>query len=302
MNSTPQVSIIIPAFQSERTIANCLRTMLAQSFEDHELIVIDSSPDELTGQIVRDEFPAVVYRHNAKRMLPYEARNRAIELAQGKLFAFADPDVYAHKTWLESLVATYLKLDGGVVAGAIACYGHKPIELGMHYGKFDKWLPGGDITPIDIAATANMLCDRRALGSIGGFDGDSMLGDTLMSWSLKELGTSIWFDPNAIVEHHHFGGWRSLLRERYDRGREFAHLRVQAEGWSKQRALIQAIISVFPLRLTKLALRGMSNASRSGTLRDFLLISPIPISGQAAWLAGESSVYIQSLRGSRRSL
>ena len=159
----------------------------------------------------------------------------------------------------------------------------------------------GGLSPIDIGATANMLCDRSTLETIGGFEESSMLGDTLMSWSFAELGIPIWFDPHAIVEHHHFGTWRSLLRERYDRGREFAHLRHRTEAWSRKRTFLQVLLSVAPLRLRRLVLRGVSNAFRSSMLRDFLRTSPVVISGQAAWLAGEMAAYLYQLRGTRQS-
>lgn len=300
MSNAPTLSLIIPAYQSGRTIAQCLRTLQSQSFQHFEVIVVDSSPNGHTRQIMQAQFPHVIYRHSSKRLLPYAARNRAVELAQGRLLAFTDPDIYAHSDWLDALIATYRKR-GGAVAGAIDCYGRKPVEMGMHYCKFDKWLPGGDVRPIDIGATANFLCDRDAFEAVGGFDESSMLGDTLMSWAFAKEGIPIWFDPNAVVEHHHTGTWVSLLRERHSRGRDFGELRLRLEGWSRLRTMLQALMSLVPIRLTKLTLRGIANARRSRQLSDFLQTSPVVISGQAAWLAGETAAYWHQLRGNRPS-
>ena len=286
----PEVSIIIPAYQSERTIARSLFTMQAQAFPDYEIVLVDSSPDDRTEEIVRTRFGEARYEHSPHRVLPYAARNRAVEMARGRLLAFTDPDIYASPSWLQNLVAAYRKY-GGAITGAIACHGERLLEVGMHFCKFDMWLPGGDVRRVEIGATANMLCDRVAFETAGGFDPDSMLADTLMSWSLESKGIPIRFVPNAFVEHHHLGTWGSLLQERYARGKEFAGLRLKREAWSEMRVLTQTLASLIPLRLAKLTLRGAGNARRAKSLGRFLKVSPVVVSGQAAWLAGEAAAY-----------
>ena len=298
--SEPEVSIVIPAYRSEETIARSLSTLLSQEFDDYEVVVVDSSPDNRTDEIVRDRYPAVRYHHDSRRLLPHAARNRGVELARGRLLVFTDPDIYAPANWLATLVAAYHKYEG-VIAGAITCFERRYVELGQHHCKFDSWLPGGGERRFEVAATGNMLCSRTVFESVGGFNKNSMLSDTLMSWALAKKGTPIWFIPDAPVEHHHIGTWKSLLRERYERGKEFAHLRLAWDEWSGTRIVYQAAVSLIPLRLAKLTLRGMTNARRAGMLTEYLKVSPVVVSGQAAWLAGEAAAYSGWLRGSRET-
>ncbi len=291
-----RVSIIIPAYLSHATIARSLETMQAQKYPDYEILVIDSSPDARTEKIVSIQFPGVRYQHSQQRLLPHAARNRGVKMARGELFVFTDPDIYAPAHWLTKLVQAYSQY-GGVISGSLACYGQRMVDHGIHICKFDPWLPGGSIRKVSIAASANMLCDRETFESVGGFDDNSMIGDTLLSWELTRVDVPIWFVPEAVVEHHHTGTWKGLLQERYVRGHEFGQMRLTHEGWEGGRVLLQAIASIFPIRLTKFALRGAANALRAGCLADFLSISPIVISGQAAWLAGEAKAYLRLLKG-----
>ena len=53
----PRVSVVIPAFCSHQTIGSCLTALRSQSFRDFESIVVDSSPDARTSEVVVERFP-----------------------------------------------------------------------------------------------------------------------------------------------------------------------------------------------------------------------------------------------------
>jgi GT2 family glycosyltransferase len=294
----PRASIIVPAYRSEATIARSLRALLAQDFRDYEVIVVDSSPDDRTEELVRGQFPQTHYQHIRDRLLPHAARNRGVELARGETLVFTDPDIYAPVAWLSRLVSAQERL-GGAAAGGLACYGRRWVELGMHMSKFDPWLPGGRERRVDICPTANMACPRSALAAAGGFPEETMLGDSVLSWRLSEMGVPIWFVPEAVVEHHHMGTWTELLRERFARGREFAALRMERGQWSRGRTLAHLSLTVVPLRLAHLVWRGARNAWRARLLAEYLRVSPVAITGQAAWLRGEAVAYLRALRRPR---
>jgi GT2 family glycosyltransferase len=293
-DTLPLVSVIIPAYLSHETLAGCLRTMCSQTFRDVEVLVVDSSPDDRCERIVRDGFPTVHYRHSAHRLLPYAARTQGIGAARGSLLGFTDPDVYAPPRWIETLVAAY-HARGGVVAGAISCFGKHWVDQGNHFCKFDKWLPSATVRQIDIASTANMLCDRASFETAGGFVEDTMLGDTLISWAFSRASIPIWFVPAAAVEHHHLSTWGGLLRERYARGREFAALRVREGAWSKRRMGAHLLLTLLPVRFIRLIGRVCVNAQRAGLLGEFSYTLPLILSGEAAWLLGEAAVYVRRL-------
>ena len=98
----PRVSVILPAYRSEVTVAGCLAALRAQSFTDFEVVLVDSGPGGGSAAIAARDFPEVRCVVSATRMLPHAARNLDVTLGTGDLFAFSDPDTYARPDWLEN--------------------------------------------------------------------------------------------------------------------------------------------------------------------------------------------------------
>lgn len=294
MSSSKLLSVIIPVYESHDTLEACLRSMEGQSFKDFELILVDSSPSDRCERIVRSGFPQFRYLYSEGRMLPHAARNRGAELAQTDRLVFTDPDVYADPSWLESLDNAFTD-QGVVLTGSISCYGNRWIDRGVHLSKFDLWLPGGEGRGIDICPTINMLISTQVFQEIGGFQGEWMIGDTIFSWKLLEDGYHIRFVPEARVVHHHMSTWGGLLNERFQRGREFGHLRAEWGSWNRMRTLLHLVVTILPLRWLKLIARTWRNSLQAGLAGDFLLTSPVIFTGHAAWLAGETAAFTRRL-------
>src|ERR1044071_9453875 len=96
-NRSPLVSVIVPAYDVAEFIAEALDSVLAQTFDDYEIIVInDGSPD--TKDLERALAPylsRIVYIKQENRGVS-AARNTGIKAARGSLIAFLDAD----DTWL----------------------------------------------------------------------------------------------------------------------------------------------------------------------------------------------------------
>jgi glycosyltransferase involved in cell wall biosynthesis len=91
ISGNPSVSIIIPAYNSTRTLAVCLASARAQTYPDVELVVVDdASTDgcaELTG-----EFSCTLVRHPVNRGVS-AARNTGVRASRGEVLFFLDSDV-----------------------------------------------------------------------------------------------------------------------------------------------------------------------------------------------------------------
>ena len=272
--------------------------MVAQSYSPLQIVVIDSSPDDRCEEIVRAGFSQILYHHSSERLYPHEARNAGIRLASGELILSTDPDIYAPVDWVERLVETYLTY-WGVIVGSFRNYGMSRVDQAIHLCKFDMWLPGGKIRRIEIGPTANILYPRAFLEAIGLFDGTLMVGDTKASWDLQALGVPFYFVPQATVEHHHTSTVAELLTERYQRGYEFAKLRMDYFDWRFEQTLRALALTLFPFRLVKLFLRTSMCAWRADMAASFFLSSTIILAVHAAWLIGEARCYLQALRSGR---
>ena len=105
----------------------------------------------------------------------------------------------------------------------------------------------------------------------------------------------IWFEPSAVVSHHHRDTWPGLVRQMYQRGRLFGRMRATREGWGRLSVIGQLVITLLPLRLAKLVGRVARNAARAGLLAACLWTLPVIVSAQAAWLAGEATAYLRDV-------
>jgi glycosyltransferase involved in cell wall biosynthesis len=290
----PMISIVIPAYDSHRTLGACLEAIDGQSVRADEVIVVDSGPSDRSERLVRAEFPWVMYERASTRLLPHAARNRGVEISSAQMIVFTDPDIYPRQDWLAHLLSAQQRT-GGIVVGSVACFGRRWLDMGTHLAKFDIWLPGNPPGDVTIAPTLNMMCPRAIFDDLGGFQGNYMIGDTLFSWEAIARGHRISFEPEAVVVHEHLSSWGQLLRERIGRGAEFGAARADRNGWDRGRSLRQLLISIIPVRLTGLMLRTLRHAWVAGLLGYALATSPIITTAHAAWLFGESRAYLASL-------
>jgi len=90
-------SVIVPSYNSMRTIRRCLHSILAQETSfPFEVICVDSSKDE-TPDIISREFPQVRLIHIERQTYPGSARNLGIRQAQGSIIACTDSDCIVDK-------------------------------------------------------------------------------------------------------------------------------------------------------------------------------------------------------------
>ncbi len=100
------ISIIVPVYKSEKTLAGCLESLLAQTVREIEIIcVIDGSPDSCgdicDGFAAKDGRIKVIKRRNGGVS---SARNRGIEEAAGEYLAFVDSDDTVEPDYCEKLL------------------------------------------------------------------------------------------------------------------------------------------------------------------------------------------------------
>lgn len=102
----PEVSIIIPVYNTERYLADCLSSILAQTYTDYEAIIVNDGSTDKSIDII-EPFAAkdnrIVIIHQENRGLS-EARNTGIKAAQGKWITFVDSDDMLAPTFLQKLL------------------------------------------------------------------------------------------------------------------------------------------------------------------------------------------------------
>lgn len=101
-NSIPYFSVVIPTYNREKFIKTAIDSVLNQSFEDFELLIVDDGSKDNTRSIVEginDSRVKYIYQENAERSA---ARNNGIDKALGKYICFLDSDDIYYTDHLET--------------------------------------------------------------------------------------------------------------------------------------------------------------------------------------------------------
>ena len=104
----PRVSVIMGVYNAEAFLGDTLRSVVGQSFEDWELIVVDDGSTDGTGKLA-DQWaggdPRIRVIHQDNHGRPAPARNRGLREARGEFIAFLDGDDLYHRDRLARAVA-----------------------------------------------------------------------------------------------------------------------------------------------------------------------------------------------------
>jgi len=174
----PSISVIIPTYKQEEFIQATIRSVLAQTYQDYEVIVVDDgSPDHTREKVLELKDDRIHYYHQPNSGRPACARNRGIALARGEYIAFLDGD----DLWLPQKLEKQLKAfdrqpKPGLVfsnaevfssAGSLGMYIKRDFKEG--YKTFEQLLLRSFIAGCTVMAT------RDCIQALGGFDEDPEL-------------------------------------------------------------------------------------------------------------------------------
>jgi glycosyltransferase involved in cell wall biosynthesis len=192
---SPTVSVILPVWNGERFLAEAVESVLAQTFEDIELLIVDDGSTDTTSEIA-DAFARRDGRVHVIRLGRSgiaDALNAGIARARGRFVARMDADDISHPTRLAKQIA-YLESNADCVAVGTA------IEVIDEAGEFvgTRTYPARhtDITRQMINGLANTLAHptvvtrTEALLSVGGYRRDRVPSEDLDLWiRLSQIGT-----------------------------------------------------------------------------------------------------------------
>ncbi|MDZ7835048.1 MAG: glycosyltransferase family A protein [Alkalibacterium sp.] len=100
--SEPLVSVIIPAYNVERYIEECIDSLLAQTYPNTEIIVLDDASTDATVYLLKQYLSSIILIENDKNKGQGARRNEGLEVARGKYVYFMDADDWLEKKHLKN--------------------------------------------------------------------------------------------------------------------------------------------------------------------------------------------------------
>jgi len=124
----PKISVIVPVYKVEKYLDRCIKSILAQTFEDFELILVDDGSPDRCPQMCdewakKDSRIKVIHQNNQGLSA---ARNTGIRAASGEYINFIDSDDWVADTLLSDLYRLLIKYDADIsVCGFEKCSSEK---------------------------------------------------------------------------------------------------------------------------------------------------------------------------------
>jgi glycosyltransferase involved in cell wall biosynthesis len=233
---TGMVSVIIPAFNAEAYVADAIETVLAQTYEPIECIVVDDGSTDGTAAAVR-AFGAKVTLIQQPNAGIAGARNSGAASASGEYLAFLDAD----DRWLPERVRAGLEaLARTADAGAVVC-GTQVVDESLRPIGTIVQDPGVTIEDLLlcratlVSTSSNLLIRRPCFDDVGGWD-SRLPGseDWAMTFSLVQRGQLVSV-PELLVEYRVHGSNMSANAERLERDMLQAYGQIFRNGEAPQR-------------------------------------------------------------------
>ena len=208
MANNIKISIVVPAFNEEELISDCLNYLINQDTNiNYEIIVVDNNSRDKTFQVVRK----IIQKNKKKRIKLLKelergvscARQKGFESAQGEIIISTDADSKVPRNWLHKIVNNFKKYpEIAAVGGPYDFYDEtflikvlrKPItKISIFLDKMCGWgknhFPG-----------ANFAIFKKDFQEVGGFDKSLYFGEDLeLSIRLHKANKKILFDKKMII-------------------------------------------------------------------------------------------------------
>jgi cellulose synthase/poly-beta-1,6-N-acetylglucosamine synthase-like glycosyltransferase/peptidoglycan/xylan/chitin deacetylase (PgdA/CDA1 family) len=218
----PFVSVIVPAYNEERVIAQTIASLLGSTYPRFEIIVIDDGSSDRTSDVVRERFGGagrvrLFTRANAGKA---GALNFGLRHASGEIIVALDADTIFPTHTLGALARRFDDPMVGAVAGNA--------KVGNRVNLITRWqaLEYVTLQNLDRRAFALLNCitvvpgavgawRRDLLEEIGGFSSDTLAEDQDLTLKVRKLGYKIAYEEDAVALTEAPDTWRGLAKQRF---------------------------------------------------------------------------------------
>ncbi len=220
--SQPFVSIIVPAFNEEKVIAQTIESLLASNYEKLEIIVVDDGSPDRTSEVVSERFAndARVQLFTKENGGKAEALNYGMRHAQGEIIIALDADTIFAPETVGALAHRFYDPQLGALAGNA--------KVGNRINLVTRWQALEYITAqnMDRRAFASLNCitvvpgavgawRRDLLEQVGGFTADTLAEDQDLTLNIRRLGYKIGYEERAVAWTEAPDTLRALAKQRF---------------------------------------------------------------------------------------
>ncbi len=220
VNLTQKISVIIPAYNAERTLNQCLKSVTAAAPSEKEIILIDDASTDRTREIA-SSYPIKLLCHN-KNMGQAAAKNLGLSQASGEIIAFIDSDCVVNPNYfvlLLSVLETAKNVAG--VGGILYPADNNLVSQSFNIRFFGcSPLTEAENREIDSVSGAACMYQKSVLLKVGGFDTNLGGGEDLdLNIRIRKNGYKLFLVPSAKAWHMHPAKIKPLIKKWFNYGK-----------------------------------------------------------------------------------
>ncbi len=216
------VSVIIPAYNEQSVIAMTVHGILASSYRNLDVIVIDDGSQDDTFGVLQENFSrdARVTLIRVPNSGKANALNVGLQAARGEIVVALDADTQFNRDAIARLVRWFVDPAVGAVAGNA--------KVGNRTNMITRWqaleyIVAQNLERRALAALGTMTVVPGAIGAwrksavlaLGGFPGDTLAEDQDLTIALQREGHRVLFDSSAIAWTEAPDSFRGLAKQRF---------------------------------------------------------------------------------------
>lgn len=180
--STPTVSVVMPAYNHERFVADAIDSVLGQSFSDLELIIVDDGSTDTTGTIAQSYSDPRIRYYFQENQDAFNALNRGMGLSRGRFISIINSDDVYTLNRIERLMDIQRETSAACIFSDVIPIDDKGEELSHTQSPWRSWHEGnreyyfetkdlynGFLHGNYMVTTSNLFLSKELADAVGGF-------------------------------------------------------------------------------------------------------------------------------------